>query len=89
MMVIHVAGSEGSERFAVEAVRRSRAGLDDVAFVELESDFASHILLCGFCKCNQRVAKRRIPFALIDDLSELVADDLLEFHCSPVEDELL
>ena len=89
MMVIHVAGSEGSERFAVEAVRRSRAGLDDVALVELESDFACHILLCGFCKCNQCVAKRRIPFALIDDLSKLVAYGLLEFHCSPVEDELL
>ena len=89
MVIIHVAGGKGSQRFIVEAVRRGRSGFDDVAFVKAEFNFARHIFLRGFHKRLECFAERCEPFSLVDDLGELGAEFFLGFHCVAVQDQLL
>ena len=42
MVIVEIAGGEACKRFIVQAVRRGRAGFDDVALVELEFYFAGY-----------------------------------------------
>ena len=84
MVVIEIAGGEAGQRLAVKRVGRGCAGLDDVALIELELYFAGDILLSGFHESTDGVAERREPFALVDNLCELVANVLLGLHGGPV-----
>ena len=45
MVIVQIAGGEGSDALIVERVGRSGASLDDIALVELEFYLAGHIFL--------------------------------------------
>ena len=89
MVIVEIAGGEACQGLAVERIRGGRSGLDDVALVKLELDFTGHIFLCGGDKCFHCVAERGVPFALVYDMSELVAHILFHFHGSTVKYQLL
>ena len=80
MMVVEVTGGEGGQRLTVQGVRGGGACLDDVAFVQLELDFAGHILLGGFHEGLYSFPQGGEPFAFIYDLSHLVAHVFFDFH---------
>ena len=88
MVVIQIAGCEGSKAFIVERVRRSCAGFDDIALVELEFYFAGYIFLSLFYECLNCLAQRSEPFAFVYNLSHLVAH--IDLFCIgiTVEDQL-
>ena len=64
VVVIEIAGREGSEALVVEAVRRRSAGLNDIALVETELDFAGDIFLGRLDECLLRLAKRSLASSL-------------------------
>ena len=88
VVVIQIAGCEGSKAFIVERVRRSCAGFDDIALVELEFYFAGYIFLSLFYECLNCLAQRSEPFAFVYNLSHLVAH--IDLFCIgiAVEDQL-
>ena len=73
MVIVEIAGGEACKRFIVQAVRRSRAGFDDVALVELEFYFAGYVFLCDIYECLDCLTQRGEPFSFVYDLCELVA----------------
>ena len=87
VVIIEIAGCKGCEALIVEAVRGVCAGLNDVAFVEAEFDFAGHVLLSGLDEGLLRLAKRREPFSFIDKAGKLVADLVLDFVSLAIEDK--
>ena len=89
MVVVQVAGGEGSQGLVVQGVGRGGSGLDDIALVELELHFSGHVLLGHIHKCLDGLAQRGEPFSFVYDLGELVAQVLFRLHGGAVENELL
>ena len=88
MVIVEIAGGEGSKRLIVQAVRRRLAGFDDVAFEKFEFYFACYIFLGDINECLDCLAQRSVPFSL-NNLSKQVSEIFLCFQGLTVENQLL
>lgn len=57
VVIVEIAGGEGSKRLIVQAVRRRLAGFDDVAFEQFEFYFACYVF--WVTSTNAWIASRR------------------------------
>ena len=62
VVIVEIAGGEGSKRLVVQAVRRRLAGFDDVAFEQFEFYFACYVFLGYINECLDCLAQRSVPF---------------------------
>ena len=77
-MVVEVSRRKACKGFAVQWVRRNSSGFDDVAFIELELNFACHILLGAFNESLDSLPERSEPFSFIYNLCSfdyIIGDD--------------
>ena len=89
MVIVEIAGGEGSKRLIVQAVRRRLAGFDDVAFEQFEFYFACYIFLGDINECLDCLAQRSVPFSFVNNLSKQVSEIFLCFQGLTVENQLL
>ena len=89
VMVVQVAGGEGSDGLVVQGIGRGGPGLDNVALVQLELHFAGHIFLGLLDEGLHRLAQRGEPFSFVYDLSEFVAHVQLHGGGLAVQNQLL
>ena len=88
MVIVEIAGGEGSKRLIVQAVRRRLAGFDDVAFEQFEFYFACYVFLGYINECLDCFTKWCEPFSFVYDLSKFISKIFLNLICSTVENEL-
>ena len=88
VMIVQVACGEGSQRLAVQAVWRSRAGFDDISFVQFEFYFSGYILLGHIHKGLDCLTQRCEPFSFVYDLCKFVAQIFFYFHGCAVQYQL-
>ena len=89
VVIVEIAGGEGSKRLIVQAVRRRLAGFDDVAFEQFEFYFACYVFLGYINECLDCLAQRSVPFSFVNNLSQLAAKFLLGFQSFTIKDQLL
>ena len=76
-LIVAVILVEGCHILGVQAVRRGYGSRDDVALVELELNVAGNGLLGGINECGERLAQRRVPLAVVNQLAELESNLIL------------
>ena len=72
LLVVNVFCVEGCNLFIVQSVRRSYAGIDDVALVQLQLDITGNGLLCLSYECRQCFPQRGVPLATESDRKSVV-----------------
>ena len=71
-LVVYVVFAESDKFFIVQGVRRRRTSADDVALIEFQCDLAGNGLLRFIDESRQGFAKRREPFAVIDEFGKFI-----------------
>ncbi len=76
-LIVAVILVKGGHILGVQAVRRGDGRRNDITLVQLELDVAGNGLLRGVNKCRERLAQRRIPLAIVNQLAELESNLIL------------
>ena len=77
LLIVNIFCIEGCNFFIVQGVRRSNAGIDDVALVQLQLDITGNGLLGFVYESSQCFPQRCVPLTVVYDVSELDAQILL------------
>ena len=80
-MVVQFACCEGSQRFAVQAVRRCCACRCDVTFVQFQFYCTCYCFVYGIEVSAQCFTQRCVPFAGVNQFCEFVGSDFVECLC--------
>ena len=68
---------------------RGYGSRDDVALVQLQLNVTGNGFLRGINECGERLAKRRVPLAIVNQLAELESNLILVVRGFLVEGDLL